>query len=143
MKNRKIVIDTNVLISAIIGKGYSQKILKIIFIDKHLFLCTSQNCIEEFERVLKYKRLAKYSEIKLEAFTILEQIKIFGIQYAPAIKLSVLKDESDNKFLKLSVEAKADYLITGNHNDFTLTEFMGTKIISPKRFYEMYEQNKL
>lgn len=143
MRNKKIVIDTNVLISSIIGKGYSKQIVKLIFLNKYFLLCTSESCIAEFEKVLKYKRLKKYPEIQSEGFKILEEIKEFGIQYTPAVKVSLLKDPSDNKFLELAYAAKADYIITGNHNDFNITEFEGTKVISPKKFYELYQTNNL
>ncbi len=143
MQSKKIVIDTNVLISSIIGKGYSKQILQIIFLNKNLLLCTSESCNAEFEKVLKYKRLAKYPEIKSEGNKILEEIIEFGIQYYPSVEIFLLKDKSDNKFLELAKEAKAHYLITGNHLHFNLENFEGTKILSPKKFYELYEQNNL
>lgn len=143
MQNKKIVIDTNVLISSIIGKGYSKQILRIIFLNKYFLLCTSESCLAEFEKVLKYKRLKKYPDIQSEGAKILEEVKEFGIQYNPTDKFSLLKDISDNKFPELAYAAKAHYLITGNHNDFNITEFKGTKIISPKKFYELYQTNNL
>lgn len=143
MQNKKIVIDTNVLISSIIGKGYSKQILKLIFLNKNFLLCTSENCIAEFEKVLNYKRLKKYPKIQSEGFKILEEINELSIRYTPTVKVSLLKDSSDNKFLELAYTAKADYLITGNHKDFNITEFKGTKIISPKKFYDLYQTNNL
>lgn len=38
--------------------------------------------------------------------------------------------------------AKAGYLITGNHTDFSIVEFEGIRIISQKK-YELYKQNNL
>ncbi len=134
MPNKKIVIDTNVLVSALIGKGYSQKILKEIVINKNIDLCISETCLQEFEKVLTYKHLAKYSEIRTEGKNLLDEIKTFGIIYSPSINLTILKDNSDNKFLELAVEAKADYLITGNKLHFTQKEYMGIKIKVLKNF---------
>ena len=56
---------------------------------------------------------------------------------------TVLKDQSDNKFLNLAYESKADYLITGNRNHFSILKFEQTKIVSPKEFCELYEANAL
>lgn len=92
MVSKKIVIDTNVLISAIIGKGYSNKILKEIFINRNIFLCISDACLGEFEKVLAYKHLAKYPGIKIEGEVLLDEIKTFGIIYNPSINLTILKD---------------------------------------------------
>ena len=62
--------------------------------------------------------------------------------YYPTVKLDILSDKDDNVILELAYESKADYIITGNTNDFTLSEFKGTKIISPKDYWEMYNPNK-
>jgi len=136
MPNKKIVIDTNVLISALIGKGYSKQILKEIFINRDLLLCISNPCLEEFEKVLDYKHLKKYPSIKADGEILLEEIKTFGIIYYPSAKLTIIKDKSDNKFLELALAAKADYLITGNKLHFTQKEYLGTKIRSPKEFWD-------
>ena len=136
MPNKKIVIDTNVLISALIGKGYSKQILKEIFINRNIFLCISDICLEEFEKVLAYKHLAKYQGIQAEGKILPDGIKTFGIIYNPSTNLTILKDSSDNKFLELALEAKADYLITGNKLHFTQKEYLGIKIKSPKEFWE-------
>ncbi len=37
----------------------------------------------------------------------------------------------DNKLLELSDECNANFLITGNTNDFTMTKFKKTKIVTP------------
>ncbi len=139
----KTVIDTNVFISAIIGRGYSKLIVDKIFYDRSYYLCYSNESMIEIERVIQYPHLTKRKKFSDKAQNILENIRIFGIEYHPSIKISFLNDPSDNKFLELSVAAKADYLITGNHNDFTITNFQGTKIVSPKQFWELYEQNQL
>jgi uncharacterized protein len=54
----------------------------------------------------------------------------------PTTSLSVIADEADNRLLELAEVSGADYLVTGNTNDFTMKEFKGTKIISPKDFFE-------
>lgn len=50
----------------------------------------------------------------------------------------MIKDVDDNKFLELSETCKADFLITGNTNDFTMRDYKGTKIVTPKEFWEEY-----
>ena len=48
----------------------------------------------------------------------------------------MLDDKDGNKFIELVVEAQAEYIITGNSNDFTIKEYQGTYICSPKEFYD-------
>jgi predicted nucleic acid-binding protein len=40
----------------------------------------------------------------------------------------------------LAVESKADYIITGNTKDFTMTEFQGTRIVTPKEYWDLYRE---
>jgi len=42
------------------------------------------------------------------------------------------------KLLELAETCGADFLITGDTNDFTITEFKGTKIVSPKKYWTEY-----
>lgn len=142
----KVLIDTNVLVSASIAKGSSYKILKEIIIEKELaFVCYSEAILEEYQKVATYKRIQQKYPIYFEAINIyLSKIKKAGKLFIPSIHFNIIStDFSDNIFLDAAYEANADYIITGNHNDFSITEFKGTKIISPKMFYELYQQNKL
>lgn len=138
----KVVIDTNILVSAAVGKGYSFLIVDRIFNDQLIELCVTEFTLDEFERVIQYSRLTKKENFKIKAKNICDNIRIFGSFYSPHITFDVLKDKSDNKFLDLAVEAKAD-LITGNHLDFNIDTFQTVKIVSAKTFWELYEQNKL
>ena len=52
--------------------------------------------------------------------------------------MNLIKDAKDNKFLELSETCKADFLITGNTNDFTMKEYKGTIIVMPKQYWENY-----
>jgi predicted nucleic acid-binding protein len=38
--------------------------------------------------------------------------------------------------LELALVSKADFIITGNTNDFTMSHFQGTKIVSQKEYWE-------
>ncbi len=48
----------------------------------------------------------------------------------------MISDKDDNKLLELAEVYKAEFLITGNHNDFTMSEYKTTKIITPKEYWE-------
>ncbi len=60
--------------------------------------------------------------------------------YLPNTKIDILEDKSDNKFLELAFVFNADYIITGNYNDFTIDKFRNTKIISAKDFCLLFEK---
>ena len=142
----KVLIDTNVLVSASIAKGPSYKILKEIIIEKELaLLCYSEAVLQEYQKVAMYKRIQnKYPEYFDAINNFLIKIKKAGKLFYPTIHFNLIStDISDNMFLDAAYVAKADYIITGNHNDFSITEFENTKIINPKKIYELYELNNL
>jgi len=62
-----------------------------------------------------------------------------GLFFAPTQQIEVIKDLPDNRFLELAIESKADFLITGNTNDFNLTSIESTKILSPKDYWALYK----
>ena len=64
------------------------------------------------------------------------QFEKTALFYQPKIYLDIIKDKSDNKLLELAEESNADFLITGNSVDFTLTKYKHTQILSPRSFWE-------
>jgi len=141
---KKIVIDTNILVSAAIGKGSSSIILSEIIFNNTIEVYITREILNEYERVSNYNRIQKkkpaFKEKMKDMIEVLEEI---GVRYVPKKFFTIIKDVSDNIFLDAAYEANAHYLITGNHKDFTITEFEQTKILNPKTFCDLYEQNKL
>lgn len=59
--------------------------------------------------------------------------------YEPKDKLDIIEDEPDNRILELSKISEADFIITGNTNDFTMKTFGKTRILTPKEYWEEYK----
>jgi hypothetical protein len=59
--------------------------------------------------------------------------------YEPTTKLKIIKDEPDNRLLELAQISKADFIITGNTNDFTMEIYKKTKIVTPKEYWEEHK----
>jgi uncharacterized protein len=142
---KKVVIDTNVLVSSAIAKGFSFNVIYICVTNiQTIQICLSEAVLEEYYNLTFYERLTKkYPDFATDLSTNIEKLEKTGILFYPDKYFGILKDSNDNKFLDLAYQAKADYLITGNHKDFTITEFEQTKILNPKTFCDLYEQNKL
>jgi predicted nucleic acid-binding protein len=58
--------------------------------------------------------------------------------FHPQNKTTIIADDADNRLLELAQISRADYIITGNTNDFTMGIFENTKIVSPKEYWELY-----
>ncbi len=137
----KIIIDTNVLVSSLIQKSYPFLIIDAVFLDKQIQLCISNDVFEEYSDVLNRKKFFKYPDFISNAKNLLANIQEHATKYYPANKLSILSDQSDNKFFELADICAAEYLITGNTNDFKIKEYKQTRIVSPKEFCELELHN--
>lgn len=134
----KIIIDTNVLISALIQKNYPYFILHNILFEGNFELCISDELLEEYIEVLHRPKFAAYPDFLNQAEYTIAKILDYSIKYTPTEKIELLKDVDDNKILELAKASNADFIITGNIKDFTISEFNNTKIKSPKDFWEIF-----
>lgn len=134
MKER-IVIDTNVLVSALIRDGYPSKILKDLIFERKVWLCLSKDVWQEYIDVLNRDKFSRWPEFKENARILLSKIEDLSEIYSPDVKYSVIKDVDDNKFLELAVFSKSKYLVTGNTKDFTFKKFKKVRIINPRDYW--------
>jgi len=141
----KIVIDTNVLVSASFRKGYSFTVINEIATNIRSFqVCLSEQVVTEYYNLVFYERIAhKYPLFTKNLSNNIQKLERGGTMFFPKRHFKIIKDLSDNKFIDLAHESKADYIITGNKNDFSITQFEQTKIVTPKEFCESYETNSL
>ncbi len=133
----KIVLDTNVLVSGLISKGYPAKILTAVLKSSKIKLCLSDPVIEEYQAVLARPKFSRFPSFIENAAIVLHHLQSQSLWFTPKTPVNLLFDQSDNKFLELAFEAKANFLVTGNTQDFTFKQFRNTEIISPKDFYDI------
>lgn len=134
---QKIIIDTNIIVSSLISKSYPYKLISEIILNSKVELCLSNEVLDEYLEVLLREKFLKFTNFTDNANLILNYIKKYSSLYYPNKKVDLLKDKSDNKFLELAYVSNAEYLITGNFNDFNLKEFHTTKIVSAKEYWEL------
>jgi len=140
----KIVLDTNILVSALINPhGRPAQIIDYVFENK-LRLFISPPIVEELERVLSYPKLMKRhglgrEELK-EFISDLLSIMLL-IQGEETIKV-ITEDLSDNKYLSCAVSAKADFIISGDVHLLKLGEYRGIQIVTAAQFLEIMEREE-
>lgn len=133
----RLILDTNVLVSANIQRSYPNFIVDRVFADPSLELCFSAELFTEYIDVLNREKFTKFPDFHSRVQTLLSDIHTFGTQFTTTTKLKLIGDDADNRLLELAETCQADYLVTGNTNDFTMSEYKGTKIVSPKEFFEI------
>jgi len=136
---QKIVIDTNVLVSALIAKSFPSRIINELILGEKVSLCLSKDVWEEYVEVLNRERFLKYPSFKTNAEIVLSELENLAIQFQPDLKINKIKDEADNKFLELAVFANAEFIITGNTLDFTFEQFKDIQIVIPRDYWENHK----
>jgi uncharacterized protein len=133
MKNKevKVIFDTNVWISFLIGKRLS-KIKKYIS-DGSIIIITTEQLLTEIKIVTNRERLKKYFPIESinELVELLETIAK-KVEIKPTHFIN--RDPKDNFLLDLIDYSKADYLVTGDKDLLTHNPFKTAKILTPTEF---------
>jgi predicted nucleic acid-binding protein len=57
-------------------------------------------------------------------------------KFIPVKKLNIISDIKDNVLLELADICSADFLITGNTNDFTFSQYKKTRMVRPKEYWD-------
>lgn len=111
----RVVVDTNILVSATIKFHGAEAAILDLIADHRLEVSVSKPILEEYQDVLFRPYL--HLDPRRVAFT-LRLVLSEGKLTEPAARLSVSRDESDNRFLECAEAADADYLVTGNKRHF-------------------------
>jgi putative PIN family toxin of toxin-antitoxin system len=126
----KAVLDTNVVLSAHLNvHGPSQVIFDLVF--SRFFRCfISNSLLGEYEEVLSRPHFGVDTRKIRRSLRLLRKSAILIV---PSKRLSVTLDPDDNKVLECALEARADYVVTGNVRDYP-EQFQDIRIIPPRRF---------
>jgi putative PIN family toxin of toxin-antitoxin system len=135
----RLVLDTNVIVSAAIKESGLQRTLFKLALTKPAMLFVSNEVLEEYAEVLHRPYLEISKGLRLQ---MLQYIKNKGHLVSPIRKLDVCADLSDNIFLECADAARADYLITGNKKHFP-AYWKGTKIVTAREFLDLAAQHLL
>jgi hypothetical protein len=136
---QKVVIDTNVIVSALIQRSYPYLIINQYIIEDKFQLCISDELMAEYYEVLARPKFAKFQDFYFRAESLMVDIETRAKKFIPSKKINIIKDTDDNKILELADECFADYIITGNTNDFTFSTYKLTKIVTPKDYIEYHQ----
>lgn len=133
MKNKKIILDTNLWISFLISKKFNS--IDNLIENKQITLVFSDELIGEFVDVVNRPKFEKYFS-KKDIEKILDYFDSYGKLTKVKSNIKICRDAKDNFLLNLSVDSKADYLITGDNDLLILEKIEKTKIINFTDFIE-------
>lgn len=135
MKKRlKVVVDTNIFISALLGSEKSKFIIEK-FINGEIDIIITEEIFLEIVETLKDK---KFSEVinKEDLKNLIELLKIDATWVIPKEKIDACRDAKDNIILECAISGNADFIITGDNDLLSLKKFKKISIINPLKFYK-------
>jgi len=135
-KMKPAVIDTNVLVSALLFGGVPGKLIPL-WKERVVQPKASKETIEEYIRVLAYPKFQLSDEeiSFLLHYEILPHFEILRIKEGPTI---VSKDPSDDKFIRCA-QAGGRIIISGDEHLLKLSPYREIQILSPSDFLAQYE----
>lgn len=129
----RLVVDTNVLISAALKPIGLQRTVLLLATAKPARLYVSDAILEEYGEVLVRPELGIRRGLRLQ---LMQLIKSRSYRVAPARRLDVASDPDDNMFIECADAAGADYLITGNLRHFPRF-WKKTKVVTAREFVNL------
>lgn len=127
---RTAVLDTNAIVSGLLRPGGAPATILDLGFSGQFRWYVSEAILEEYEVVLGRKRLGISSGRAENFFADLHKTAVVVV---PARKLHECADANDDKFLECALEARADYVVTGNVGDFP-ARFQDIRVVVPRQF---------
>ena len=136
MTNRlKVVLDTNIYLSAILFGGKPRKIISLAK-DKKIDVIVSPKILLEVSNKLHSKFSWNEEQVKL----VIKAIGKISSVVRPKERLSVVKsDPTDNKVVECAWASKAGFIVTGDKHLLSIGRYKKITIVSPEKFLNKVE----
>ena len=129
----RLVVDTNIVVSAALKPDGLQRTVLLLAITKPARLYVSPAILEEYRAVLSRPELQIRKGLRQQ---LLQLIARRAHSVVPARHLQVTSDPADNIVLECADAAQADYLVTGNTRHFPRF-WRKTKVITSREFISL------
>jgi len=124
----RVVLDTNVIISATIRNGKPRQLLKKAVKDKKYVLVTSNEILNETREVLlrpKFQMIEEEVDQILVALVSSSDIKIVKSNFKV-----VKEDPDDDMIINTAYDGQADYVVSGDDDLLRLKKFRNIKMVT-------------
>jgi len=132
MGTRKVVVDTNVVVSALLFGGHPGRLLELWQMGA-IKPMASKQIIDEYLRVLTYPKF-NLSEEEIN-FLLYQQIlpyfDVIDVHPGPGM---IKEDPGDDKFIWCALAGNAKFIISGDRHLLALKFYRKIKILSPADF---------
>jgi putative PIN family toxin of toxin-antitoxin system len=136
----RVVIDTSVVVSAVISPTGPNAQLFDYIIAKEIGPCLSDDVEEEYERVFGYERLKFLDKRRIAKLR--SVLGRAGLKVKSRGRLKISSHEDDNRIYECAAAAKADYIVTENSKHFK-SSHKTTKIIDARQLLEILKSRAI
>ena len=126
----RLVIDTNIVVSAALQPDGLQRTVLLLAITKPARLYVTDAILEEYREVLARPELKIRKGVRQQ---LLQLIRSRSQRVKPSRPIQAASDPDDHMFLECADAARADYLVTGNQRHFPKF-WKKTKVITSREF---------
>lgn len=135
-KPLRVLLDTNIIVSALVFGGKPSQILSLA-LERKIHVVTSAVLLAELVDVVNKKFPLSREDLRLFEKQAKKTFEIVN----PKKQTNVLKDSADNRVLEAALEGSCDYIVTGDKELLDLKSFKDTKIITPAEFLKVIKYN--
>src|SRR6516162_5861061 len=129
----RVVLDTNVLVSAAL-KQQSMPGMAALLIEHHGGLLKSLATEQQLFEVVARPRLASLIDPETQAW--LKKLMAAAEAVTITERIVACRDPTDDKFLELAVNGRADLIVSGDGDLLALNPFHGIPIVTPAVFVQ-------
>ena len=130
----KIVLDTNIVISAAISRDGNPACIFELFLEGKIINYTTEEIIKELEEVMKRPFFKDMIDEDYRKF-ILDNFKNLSIVVQLVFDdKAVLKDEKDNKFINCALSAEVGVIVSGDKHLLELRNYKGIDVLNARLF---------
>ena len=131
----RIVVDTNVLASALFFGGKPGELLRLIFA-RSVSAVATQEILDEYQDTIDYL-LEKYKgrELHFSAIPIYSAMEIIPAK----TRVAVCRDPDDNKFISCAIDGQCYYIVSGDKDLLTLKKVRHVRIVTVSAFLDLLQ----
>ena len=134
----RVVVDTNVLISALLSGRSPPAQIVTLWREGRFALLTSQEQLDELARVTRYPKIRERLSPAL-AGRLVNELRDVAELVADLPQVTACADPYDNFLLAMIVAGRADHLVTGDKRDLvSMIRYEGARIITVRDFLAMF-----
>ena len=134
-KVKKVVLDTSVLISALLFKGELSKLVELWQKGK-IVPVISKATFQELRSVLEYPKFS-LSQEEINAIIGNEVLPHFEVVEVTEEIKGACRDPADDKFISCALSASAGYIVSGDKDLWDLNRYKSVRIVTPSDFFKI------